>query len=154
LRLKTSDFETTSAKRRSLHANNISSSDDDEDNDQKLILDSQSNLEQTQALRSANPQLLRPEDYVRLRIDSFLIENSEPDSCMVKQVRCSNNNLVNRYNSVYAKAPDMSCFRQKPNSQTTTIVHSKGFCSYVTFVTSYIIFLFIVTLLLSRIGQI
>lgn len=180
----------------------LSSSDDDEENESKVIANCKLALEQTQALRMANPQLLRPEDYVRLmRLNSFLLKNrsstppSPPlptspfpfffdnhqneggglaesemkdgcinDECMVN-IRCkcccydtSNNDikLVNRI-----KKSTEACLAKNHQRVTSAAnrfelnVEAKGtFCSYVAFVTSYVIFLFIVTLLLSRIGKI
>lgn len=152
LRQKASEYDhNVSSKRRSLHLNQkqISSSDEEDDgtNDvMKILNDSKTNFEQTETLRMANPQLLRPEDYVRLRLNSFLMKND----LMVKQVRCSNESysLDNRHknNSIEAGFNKM-----KPELE---MIRAKGFCSYVSFVAIYITFLFIVTFLLSRIGKI
>lgn len=132
-----------------------------EDDESKFIADCKLALEHTQALRqaSANPQLLRPEDYVRL--ESFLLNvinrcTSPSHSCKSEctkkvDIRCDDDDDEDL----------MSCRSLSLDNPQTRVaisvkekVDSKGFCSYVTFVASYVIFLFIVTLLLSRIGKI
>lgn len=128
-----------------------------EDDESKFIADCKLALEHTQALRqaSANPQLLRPEDYVRL--ESFLLNvinrcTSPSHSCKSEctkkvDIRCDDDD-----------DEDMMSCRDSLQSRVAISVKekidSKGFCSYVTVVASYVIFLFIVTLLLSRIGKI
>lgn len=119
----------------------------------KFIADCKMALEHTQALRqaSANPQLLRPEDYVR--IESFLL--NVMNRCTSPSHSC--NSSIECQDSMSIR--DSSLF----NSRNCTGVNlkrsasrgeSKGFFSYVIFVASYVIFLFIVTFLLSRIGKI
>lgn len=184
----------------------LSSSDDDEttENESKIIADCKLALEQTQALRMANPQLLRPEDYVRLmRLNSFLLneinrssttpptppfpkifqndakKNSDDEEekkdgyyddgcideeCMVNN-RCScydisnnNNNNLNLVNRV-KKCTEPSLLGANDHHKSVASkfelnIKAKGFCSYVAFVISYVIFLFMITLLLSRIGKI
>lgn len=166
----------------------LSSSDDDDDetaeNESKIIADCKLALEQTQALRMANPQLLRPEDYVRLmRLNSFLlneINRATPpppnieevvekdccdvcneEECMVNN-RCScydisnnNNNNLNLVNRVKkCTEPSLLGANDRASSKFELNIRAKGFCSYVAFVISYVIFLFMITLLLSRIGKI
>lgn len=126
---------------------NISSSDDEETKENKIIVECENMLEQTQSLQNANTQLLRPEDYVRLRLNSFLDKN---EVIMVKNARCSSDNeVINCKNN--NKFLELGKKSHKTNDE---LIGSKGFCSYVSFVTSYIIFLIIVTFLLSRIGKI
>lgn len=121
-----------------------SSSDDETTQENKAILESEKALEQTQSLQMANPQLLRPEDYVRLRLNSFLNKNET----MVTNDRCSDMNVMNCKNN---KLLGLGNRCHKSNDE---LIGSKGFCSYVTFVTSYVIFLVIITFLLSQIGKI
>lgn len=106
----------------------------------KLLAESQTNLERTEALRQAHPQLLRPEDYVRFRfVDTFHDELK----LMVKRARCGNNvsnNLVKQ-----KKTHSSDAGHRWTESETV-----KGFRHYVTFVLSYVIFLFIVTFLMTR----
>lgn len=95
----------------------------------------------------ANPQLLRPEDYVSF--ETFPSEDSQTN-LMVKHVRCGNDNddsdkLFKRYRKIHAGT---GVKRERKKRRV------KGFCHYVTFVTCYVIFLFIVTLLITQIGQI
>lgn len=119
----------------------------------KLIADCKVVLENTRALKlaSTNPQLLRPEDYVR--IESFLLNvmnrctSSSSHSCnnsMVESKLCIRDSLFNSENSTGVNI----------KYRRTSRADSKGIFSYVTFVASYVIFLFIVTFLLSRIGKI
>lgn len=117
-----------------------------EENLLKVLAECKTNLERTEALRMANPQLLRPEDYVSF--ETFLSEESETN-LLVKHVRCGNDNdkFVSRYRKILADADDWHGTRKKRRDV-------KGFCHYVTFVTSYVIFLFIVTLLITQIGKI
>lgn len=183
----------------------LSSSDDDDEtteNESKIIADCKLALEQTQALRMANPQLLRPEDYVRLmRLNSFLLNeinrsfttpptppfpitsdaknsNEEEekdgddddyyDGCNDEEFmvnnRCScydisndnnNLNLVNRVKKCTYESSLLGANGQMPVASKFELnIKAKGFCSYVAFVISYVIFLFMITLLLSRIGKI
>lgn len=105
------------------------SSSDDEDNGKKILLESIKYLEQTQSLRMANSQLLHADDYVRLSPKTFLSENET----VVENVRCSK-----------------LLIGTKKKSKSST----KGFCSYVLFVFSYLILLFIVTFFLTNFGKI
>lgn len=155
LRQKSQEAET-GVRRRSFQSGSRplsykSSSSDHSDNElsdldmMKILAECKTNLERTEALRMANPQLLRPEDYVSF--ETFHSEDSETN-LLVKHVRCGNDNdkFVNRYRKTLADAVDWRGVRKKR--------HVKGFCHYVTFVTSYVIFLFIVTLLITQIGKI
>lgn len=129
LRSKANDYE---------HKSKPISSSDEEDNDndsKKILAESLKSLEQTQSLRMANAQLLRPEDYVRLRLNSFLLKNET----VVNNVRCSRDVSIE------------TAYRHKRKPKT---IDEKGFSSYVLFVASYIVLLFIVTFLLSQIGKI
>lgn len=159
LRQKSQEAES-SARRRSFQSGSRpvsykSSSSDHSDNElsdkniMKILAECKSNLERTEALRMANPQLLRPEDYVSF--ETFHSDDSQTN-LMVKQVRCGNEDddndlfVVNRYRKNPADADVSRGARKKRRV--------KGFCHYVTFVTSYVIFLFIVTLLITKIEKI
>lgn len=92
----------------------------------------------------ANPTLLRPEDYVSF--DTFHCEDFQSNLMVKHDVRCGNDNdkfVVRRYRKFQA---DAGVRRGKRRV--------KGFCHYVTFVTSYVILLLIVTLLITQIGKI
>jgi hypothetical protein len=129
--------------------------------ERKFISDCKIVLEQTQALRqaSANPQLLRPEDYVR--IESFLLNyvmnrcTSSSHSCNSSMVetkcKCFNQNIPPSDRLLFISK---TCTGVSLKQSVESRAESKGFFSYVTFVASYVIFLFIVTYLLSRIGKI
>lgn len=150
LRQKTLETETT-ARRRSFQSGSrpqsykSSSSDhsDNELNDKnilKILTECKTNLERTEALRMANPQLLRPEDYVSF--ETFPSDDSQTN-LTVKHVRCGHDSdkfvvNSNRYRGHF----------QPAKTQKRRV---KGFFHYVTFVTSYVIFLFIVTLLITQI---
>lgn len=126
---------------------NISSSDDEETKANEIIAECEKMLEQTQKLKNADSQFLKPEDYVRLRLNSFLDKNE----VMVKNARCSSDNEVINCKINNNKSLELG---KKSHKTSDELIGSKGFCSYVSFVTSYIIFLIIVTFLLSRIGKI
>lgn len=141
LRQKTLENESN-VRRRSFQSNSQqqsykSSSSDHSDNEisdkdiLKILDECKANLERTEALRMANPQLLRPEDYV-----SFETFHSEDirTNLMVKHVRCGRDN-------------DKFVVNNRGKRQKKRV---KGFVHYVTFVTSYVIFLFIVTLLITQ----
>lgn len=121
----------------------VSSSEDEASQVNKVILECEGALEQTQSLQIANSQLLKPEDYVRLRLYSFL-DNNE---AMVKNARCSNTQVIN---CKHNKSLDIG---KRSIQSKDELIGSKGFCSYVFFVTSYVIFLVIITYLLNQIGN-
>lgn len=155
LRHKALDNEA-SARRRSIQAGSRplsykSSSSDHSDNEfsdkniLKILAECKTNLERTEALRMANPQLLRPEDYVSF--ETFHSEDSQ-SNLLVKNVRCGNDKtLINRYRK-YADTPGVRRLVVKDKARV------KGFCYYVTFVTSYVMFLFIVTFLIRQVEKI
>lgn len=156
-RQKTQEAETA-ARRRSVQSGSQSyksSSSDHSDNELnskdvlKILAECKLNLERAEALRMANAQLLLPEDYVRL-FETIHSDDSQAN-LMVKHVRCgkdnNNKNLINRYRKTHNA--DSSVERGAKESKPV-----KGFCHYVTFVTSYVIFLFIVTLLITQIDKI
>lgn len=132
----------------------------------KFIADCKLALEHTQALRqtAANSQLLRPEDYVRLESFLFNVINRSPSpnnscdnrECSMVDIRCRH--CFNQdFSSTDNRQKDSNemCNNFKPSTSKFKLsLETKGFCSYVTFVASYVIFLFIVTFLLSRIGKI
>lgn len=96
----------------------------------------------------ANAQLLRPEDYVSF-VETFHSEDSQTN-LMVKHVRCgkdNNKSLINRYRKTHQA--DAGVKRGANDGRPV-----KGFCHYVTFVASYVMFLFIVTLLITQIDKI
>lgn len=137
------------------------------DNDDcKFVADCKLALEQTQALASANPQLFRSEDYVR--IESFLLNilnrrissschlnhccNSEGSKVDIR-CRCFIQDMSSREdNCLYEK--NENCTVRVNFKHDTNNLESKGICSYVAIVVSYVIFLFFVTFLLSQIGKI
>lgn len=95
----------------------------------------------------ANPQLLRPEDYVSF--ETFHSDDSR-ENFLVENVRCGNNNdksLEGRYRKHHA---DAGVDRRAAVKDKGSV---KGFCHYVTFVTSYVMFLFIVTFLITKIER-
>lgn len=156
LRQKTQEVETA-ARRRSFQSGSRpqsykSSSSDHSDNELssknilKILTECKLNLERTEALRMANAQLLRPEDYVSF--ETFHSDDSQTN-LLVKHVRCGkdNNNkiLVNRYRKTHNADAGVKRKDKRP---------VKGFCHYVTFVTSYVMFIFIVTLLITQIDKI
>lgn len=113
----------------------------------RVLAECKTNLERTEALRMANPQLLRPEDYVSF--ETFHSDDSQ-SNLLVKNVRCGNdsdNKLMDRYRKHHAS--DAGVRRDTKKNERV-----KGFCHYVTFVTSYVMFLFIVTLLITQIEKI
>lgn len=156
LRQKTQEAETV-ARRRSFQSGSRpqsykSSSSDHSDNELsskdilKILTECKLNLERTEALRMANAQLLRPEDYVSF-VETFHSDDSQAN-LLVKHVRCgkdNNKNLINRYR----KTHNADAGRGAKDG-----IAVKGFCHYVTFVTSYVMFLFIVTLLITQIDKI
>lgn len=160
IRQRSNEYEftnTTKCKPTQQSSKVISSSDDSGGEEEaakenKLILgECEKMLEQTQTLQMANPQLLRPEDYVRLRLNNTFLDKND---VMVKNARCSDSEVIqckNKYDENNDKYLELGKRRHKSNDE---LIGSKGFCSYVSFVTSYIIFLVIVTFLLSRIGKI
>ena len=84
------------------------------------------------------------------------------DKCMVNN-RCScydisnnnnNLNLVNRVKKCSTEPSLLGANDNDTNNKFELNIRAKGFCSYVAFVISYVIFLFMITLLLSRIGKI
>jgi hypothetical protein len=155
LRQKTLENESTSSRRRSFQSGSRpqsykSSSSDHSDNEfsdkniQKILAECKANLERTEALRMANPQLLRPEDYVSF--ETFPSDDSQTN-LMVEHVRCGRDNdkfcFVNNRNF-----NSRGHFRPAKRQKGSRV---KGFIHYVTFVTSYVIFIFIVTLLITQI---
>lgn len=173
---RANEYDVSKNHHNTVDASKLTSSDDDDEvaeNESQLIADCKLALEQTQALRMANPQLLRPEDYVRLmRLDSFLLRNKK----ILNQLSPDNNNDGDDYNNddcnneeecmvnIRCKCVDDSINLKLVNNRIRGAndianrlelhLTSKGICSYVAFVTSYVIFLFMITLLLSRIGKI
>lgn len=94
----------------------------------------------------ANTQLLRTEDYVSF--ETFPSEDSQTNLLVKNSVRCGNDTddkLVNRYRKHHADNVS------RGDKQKRRV---KGFCHYVTFVTSYVMFLFIVTFLITQIEKI
>jgi hypothetical protein len=155
LRQKTQETETTS-RRRSFQAGSrplsYKSSSDNSDNElsgrniQQILAECQKNLEHNEALRKASPQLLRPEDYVSF--ETFHSADSQ-SNLLVKNVRCGNDNeqrLLSRYRKGHA---DSGVGRGGSDKRRV-----KGFCHYVTFVTCYVMFIIIVTLLITQIDKI
>lgn len=155
LRQKTLESES-SVRRRSFQNGSRpqsykSSSSDHSDNEfsdkniLNLLAECKTNLERTEALRMANPQLLRPEDYVSF--ETFHSDDSR-ENFLVENVRCGNNNdksLEGRYRKHHDGAVGRAAVKDKESV--------KGFCHYVTFVTSYVMFLFIVTFLITQIER-
>lgn len=159
LRLKTQESESN-ARRRSFQSGSRplsykSSSSDHSDNEfsdkniLRILAECKTNLERTEALRQANPTLLRPEDYVSF--ETFPSDDSE-SNLLVKSVRCGNDNNNNKLISRYRKSHDRADAIVRRGYREKRRV--KGFCHYVTFVTSYVMFLFIVTLLITQIEKI
>lgn len=113
----------------------------------KILAECKTNLERTEALRMANPQLLQSQDYVSF--ETFHSDGSQTNLLVKNSVRCGNdidnNKSLNRYRK---HQPDGV---KRGNNQKRNV---KGFCHYVTFVTSYVMFLFIVTLLITQIENI
>lgn len=154
LRQKAQETET-SARRRSFQSGSRpqsykSSSSDHSDNEMsdknilKILAECKSNLERTEALRMANPQLLRPEDYVSF--ETFHSDDSQ-SNLKVKNVRCGKDNdkkLINRYRKAGPGAKHGTKGKRRV----------KGCCHYVTFVTIYVMFLIIVTILITQIDKI
>lgn len=154
MRQKTLEAESA-GRRRSLQSGSRplsykSSSSDHSDNElsdkniSKILAECKVNLERTEALRMANPQLLRPEDYVSF--ETFHSDDSQTNF-MVKQVRCGNDDndkFVNRYRKNRADVVRRGTRKER---------HVKGFCHYCCFVVTYVIFIFIVTLLITQIEK-
>ncbi|CRK97996.1 CLUMA_CG011365, isoform A [Clunio marinus] len=108
LRQKSQDIEAVVPRRRSVHSNPRpvsykSSSSDHSDNEMneerisalKILIECKANLERTEALRMANPQLLRPEDYVSLQSfhsevpqSNFMVKHDEIIATCRKSVEC------------------------------------------------------------------
>ena len=111
----------------------------------KILAECKTNLERTEALRQSNPQLLRTEDYVSF--ETFHSDDSQANLLVKNSVRCGNDTdkLINRY-----RKHNADVVRRSENEKR----HVKGFCHYVTFVTSYVMFLLIVTLLITQIEKI
>lgn len=171
-----------SVRRRSIQGNprplsyKSSSSDhsDSEINDKNLLrilAECRANLDRTEALKRADPQLLRPEDYVSLE-PSFVHsndDNSHYDDVVVmhneidvnKNVRCGHveqtTKLMKAKTKLKSAAAALVHFETHADQHNGTIKNSsrsrhdvKGFFHYVLFVTSYVILLFILTLLITR----
>lgn len=112
----------------------------------KILAECKTNLERTEALRMANPQLLRTEDYVSF--ETFHSDDSKTNLLVKNSVRCGNdtdNKLISRYRKHHADTVKRGGKEKR---------RVKGFCHYVTFVTSYVMFLFIVTLLITQFEKI
>lgn len=111
-------------------------------NVENILAESRANLDRTEALKRANSQLLRPEDYVRF--DTFH-SNDIPSqkSEIEKSVRCRHDDesRISRNNHHRVIVNE---------TKNKTKEHVKGFFHYVFFVTSYVMLIFFVTLLITQ----
>lgn len=175
LRQKHQENETN-VRRRSIQGNprplsyKSSSSDhsDGEISDKnllKILAECRANLDRTEALKRANPQLLRPEDYVSLDPSFLHSDDSHYDVVVMnneidvnKNVRCGNveqPKIIRFKTQIKPETP--AHFETHADRHNGIVKNSsrsrhdvKGFFHYVLFVTSYVILLFIVTFMITQ----
>lgn len=157
-----------------------SSSDhsDNEINDKnllKILAECRANLDRTEALKRANPQLLRPEDYVSFKKSFLHSDESHSENVVMKNEKIINKNVrcghveETKISKIKTKSRHKSLVTQfdvqemnSMNQKTPAGMHNgltknsrrshdvKGFFHYVFFVTIYVILLFILTLLITQ----
>jgi hypothetical protein len=125
----------------------------------KILAECRANLDRTEALKRANPQLLRPEDYVRFETfhsDDIPIEkchNICKEIVKAKSVRCGQkydvNNKFKKSSSSWQWQQRMSHHQVIVNNKTKNN-KVKGFFHYVIFVTIYVMLIFFVTLMITQ----
>jgi hypothetical protein len=123
----------------------------------KILAECRANLDRTEALKRANPQLLRPEDYVRFETfhsDDIPSQNYCYNVCKEivteKSVRCGQKNDVNNKFKKSSSSWQQRMSQRVIENNKTKNNTVKGFFHYVFFVTIYVMLIFFVTLLITQ----